>query len=332
MHHSVSATSLSVLVVLLALSFLAGQGHAQVLFEDDFEACSCALRLACQDSTHWDTWSSSPCDTIEDPCVTNIVAFSGVNSVWIRQGNDLIHPIPAYTDGKYRISFRLLIPSGFTASWGQLAEFVSPTTTSNFWGFYARFNPSGNGTINADRWDAAGFSFAYDTWMQNALIVDLENDRAEFYFEGELIYSWRWTASSDSTCPLQLSVTDIMGSVYPNTGNSEWYLDDYLLEQLDPSVSVGPKKNAPLEFALRQNFPNPFNPTTTMEYALPHAGHVTLRIYTVLGEEIAELANAPQPAGTFTARWDATGVPSGIYFYRLTAGGFVQTRKMVLMR
>ena len=126
MHHSVSATSLSVLVVLLALSFLAGQGHAQVLFEDDFEACSCALRLACQDSTHWDTWSSSPCDTIEDPCVTNIVAFSGVNSVWIRQGNDLIHPIPAYTDGKYRISFRLLIPSGFTASWGQLAEFVSP--------------------------------------------------------------------------------------------------------------------------------------------------------------------------------------------------------------
>ena len=88
----------------------------------------------------------------------------------------------------------------------------------------------------------------------------------------------------------------------------------------------------PSDFSLHQNYPNPFNPTTSIEYALPHAGYVSLRVYNVLGEGVATLVDGQQAAGTLKTTWDASHMPSGVYFYRLTAGEYVQTRKMVLMR
>jgi hypothetical protein len=80
------------------------------------------------------------------------------------------------------------------------------------------------------------------------------------------------------------------------------------------------------------NYPNPFNPSTTIEFALPHAGYVTLKVYSVLGEEVATLIAGERAAGSFRATWDASSMPSGVYFYRLTAGEYVQTKKAVLMK
>ena len=97
-------------------------------------------------------------------------------------------------------------------------------------------------------------------------------------------------------------------------------------------VDVESDNSVPAMYSLAQNYPNPFNPTTTIEYALPHAGYATLRIYNVLGEEVATLVEGEQAAGTFKTTWDASDLPSGVYFYRLTAGEYVQTRKMVLMK
>jgi hypothetical protein len=88
----------------------------------------------------------------------------------------------------------------------------------------------------------------------------------------------------------------------------------------------------PSEYSLCQNYPNPFNPSTTIEFALPHSGYVSLKVYNVLGEEVAALLAGDHAAGTFKATWDASGLPSGVYFYRLTAGGYVQTKKAVLTR
>ena len=102
----------------------------------------------------------------------------------------------------------------------------------------------------------------------------------------------------------------------------------------NPLTGIEPSKNKqiPLNFMLIQNYPNPFNPSTSIEYTLAHAGHATLRIHNVLGEEVAILVDGALPAGTFTTTWDASNMPSGVYFYRLTAGEYVQTRKMVLMK
>nr|MBP9084177.1 T9SS type A sorting domain-containing protein [Bacteroidia bacterium] len=88
----------------------------------------------------------------------------------------------------------------------------------------------------------------------------------------------------------------------------------------------------PKEFALMQNYPNPFNPSTTITYHLPKTAKVELKIYDVLGTEIATLANEEKPAGIYHIEFNlASGIrnlASGIFFYQLKAGEFVQTRKM----
>jgi len=96
--------------------------------------------------------------------------------------------------------------------------------------------------------------------------------------------------------------------------------------------AVGEESGQPERPMLHQNYPNPFNPATTIEYTLPHLGHVTLKVYNVLGEIVATLADGDYPAGSFKTTWDASGLPSGVYFYRLSAGAYSATRKAILAK
>ncbi len=106
--------------------------------------------------------------------------------------------------------------------------------------------------------------------------------------------------------------------------------------QLKYDVTVGvDEPNSPLtvqEFSLKQNFPNPFNPTTTIKYQVPVAGNVSIKIYNVLGKEISELVNENKNPGSYEVVFDAAKFPSGVYFYRIKSAGFVQTKKMILLR
>jgi flagellar hook assembly protein FlgD len=89
----------------------------------------------------------------------------------------------------------------------------------------------------------------------------------------------------------------------------------------------------PLKFRLNQNYPNPFNPSTKIEYQIPlREGFVSLKVYDLLGREVATLVNEQKPAGTYTQQWNATSLPSGVYFYRLQAGAFTETKKLILLR
>jgi len=88
----------------------------------------------------------------------------------------------------------------------------------------------------------------------------------------------------------------------------------------------------PREFSLSQNYPNPFNPSTTIQFSLPRSEFVTLKLFNILGEEITALVSKKLSAGTHQAEWDARDLPSGVYFYRLQAGSFTQTRKLLLLR
>ena len=98
-------------------------------------------------------------------------------------------------------------------------------------------------------------------------------------------------------------------------------------------VPVEPTGTAlPKNFALKQNYPNPFNPSTTIEYDLPKTNKVKLVIVDLLGKEIATLVNEKQNAGTYNVVWDASRFPSGVYFYKLEAGDFVQAKRMVLIK
>jgi limonene-1,2-epoxide hydrolase len=89
---------------------------------------------------------------------------------------------------------------------------------------------------------------------------------------------------------------------------------------------------APREYALEQNYPNPFNPVTIVRYQVPSPAHVVLSVYNLLGQKVETLVNGPQSPGYKSVSWDASGVPSGIYYYRLTAGSFMATRSMMVIK
>lgn len=88
----------------------------------------------------------------------------------------------------------------------------------------------------------------------------------------------------------------------------------------------------PTQSRLSQNYPNPFNPSTQINYTIPKASNVTLKIYDILGREIATLVSGKNQPGEHSVSWNALNVPSGVYFYRIIAGDFVQTKKMLLMK
>jgi predicted GH43/DUF377 family glycosyl hydrolase len=97
-------------------------------------------------------------------------------------------------------------------------------------------------------------------------------------------------------------------------------------------LGLGNVKTVPGAFALDQNFPNPFNPSTTIRYDLPTRAHVTLSIYNTLGQQVATLVNESEEAGYHDMRFDASGLASGVYFYRIRAGEYAGTKKLVVLR
>ena len=120
----------------------------------------------------------------------------------------------------------------------------------------------------------------------------------------------------------------------------------YKLEDVDYSgntelhgpVSATPIESAfPLEFRLYPNYPNPFNPFTTISYDLPEEGYVELAVYNMLGEKVATLMQGNQEAGSYRLNWDGTSqsgemVSSGIYFFRIVSGSYCRTNKMIFIR
>jgi hypothetical protein len=114
-----------------------------------------------------------------------------------------------------------------------------------------------------------------------------------------------------------------------------WQLDYYVnnFAVFDPVTAVSPDGTSqPLDFSLSQNYPNPFNPSTSISYQLPVASGVKLTVYDLLGREVSMLVNAKEEAGYHEIPFDGAGLASGVYLYRLTAGSFVQTRKMLVIK
>ena len=88
----------------------------------------------------------------------------------------------------------------------------------------------------------------------------------------------------------------------------------------------------PQQFSLGQNYPNPFNPSTTIKYELPKATRVNLSVFDILGREVSVLVNERMDAGVYEVKFDGSNLASGVYFYRLQAGDFVQSKRLLILK
>jgi len=124
---------------------------------------------------------------------------------------------------------------------------------------------------------------------------------------------------------------------FSNQAGTAVYLPGFAAGVVKVQVSTGINDDLnngllPNEFDLAQNYPNPFNPTTTIEYALPRAGFVSLKVYNVIGQEVATLFEGSKSAGVYRISFDASNQPSGVYFYKLTHQDGAATKKMLLVK
>jgi hypothetical protein len=152
---------------------------------------------------------------------------------------------------------------------------------------------------------------------------------------GALEWSARYNGPGNSSeIPYTIGV-DGSGTVYiaGATEREDFSTKITLIKYSQVTVAVNEDQpEVPISYSLSQNYPNPFNPSTTIRFALPKSGHVELKVYNTLGQEVATLVNEEKTAGTYSAQWNASSVASGVYFYRLKAGEYNETRKLLLMK
>jgi len=150
------------------------------------------------------------------------------------------------------------------------------------------------------------------------------NDSLFYDFEslsGELTLSS--AVSHSGLDSLMIIVTDDSGATATDT----------MLVIITPSTGINEKENLiPTEYTLKQNYPNPFNPSTTIEFSIPKSEFVTLKIYNLLGQEVVTLVSDKLVPDHYKYIWDATNYSSGIYFYKLEAGSFIQVQKLILIK
>jgi hypothetical protein len=172
-------------------------------------------------------------------------------------------------------------------------------------------------------------------------IAYIYSNESSSYGPGEHRYSMEsWTitdfnvAIEDEWFAMGMDSRDNSPTYYINWDGWNQAHVPYLEVVFDHLVSVEFNMGLiiPKDFSLEQNYPNPFNPSTAISYQLPVNGFVTLKVYDVLGNEIATLVNEEKPQGKYEVDFTAKNLPSGIYFYKLQAGNFIETKKMVLMK
>lgn len=167
-----------------------------------------------------------------------------------------------------------------------------------------------------------GYASVYGDVLSNVDVYDPASDS--------------WTKIPDTPFKKAMfGVAVVNGKIYIIGGTTDWS-DSGSKEvwEYDPAISTGVANSAelPAEFVLKQNYPNPFNPTTAIFYTLPRFSEVALTVYDMLGRQVGVLASGTQPVGSYEVSFDATGLPSGVYLYRLQAGDYAIAKRMVVMR
>jgi len=221
-------------------------------------------------------------------------------------------------------------------SWGCAIDTATgATTNADAWLVTKRLVPSVTDSISF--W-ATGGSSSYSDSMQVWIGV-IDSIPSDITVKVSTIY-WPMGSTYGNFSNYKYSLHDYAGQTiwigfrYVSNGNGSSgyavHLDDVFV---GTPIGITPiSTNLPKEYALKQNYPNPFNPTTNINFDLPHAGFVNLIVFNMLGQQVSSLVNQDLKAGSYKVDWNAQDLPSGTYFYKITAGSYVKTNKMILVK
>ena len=229
--------------------------------------------------------------------------------------------------------------TSFFGSEGYLFDAVSGTLVN----FPGEFGRSKLGTRAFIHWDAARVAHGYNIASRQWATVQMEADGLMTEVEDwiGLVPSYHGPTSFGQYYAYN-GLYDCWVPLTPEGGYAGQMVGSRIalvvrttkLYAFDPELLTGitSTEGVPGAWRLEQNYPNPFNPTTVVSYQLPVSSDIRLVVYDLLGREVAVLANERKPAGTYQATFDATGLASGVYVYRLTAGQFVRSMKMTVVK
>ena len=186
-------------------------------------------------------------------------------------------------------------------------------------GFY-KFTPVANEMLNI----SVGMFFGADSAVGISLLSITTAASNWTKFSTPITY---FSSATPDTCIIQFSVS--LGS--PFMAGAVALIDDLSFDGATDVEAIN-SDEIPNDFYLEQNYPNPFNPSTVIRYSIPNSGYVSINIYSVKGEVVATLVGEDLSAGYYEVTFDASRLPSGIYFYRLQTGSFIKSKKMALIK
>ncbi len=215
------------------------QVSEEIIFFDDFESYNVDEQLVCQNPEDWTTWNNLPC-TYQDPYITDSIVWNEIKSIVIVDSNDLVKPIDNYTDGRYRISFKMHVPEGYCGYFNTLQIFDGINSNEGMQVLFVE----GNAHITCPT--ATFFNYTQYSWFENKIIVDLDNDHAKYFYNNQLIEEWQWSHGGSFSGVNQLGGNEFYPWNNFSQGIAKFYIDDYKIEQLEP-VELLPPLNLNLQ-------------------------------------------------------------------------------------
>lgn len=349
--------ALQILFLFLAVSV--STNYAQALFVEDFNYGAGDLLTA-------KGWTVSSGTTNQIATTSPGLTFTGYPSVagnaitLTTTGEDVYKTYPIVSSGSVYLAFLMNVTSAQTGDYfialsPQYFVSSSGTQSSGQTNYYARTHLKSNGTgysigISKSSELSGGYVYGNTVLAFNktyVVVVKHTFNAATADDDAESIYVFGTTIPSTEP-----ATPEVGPHVYSAKGDPT---DFYHITIRQGSTSAAPamkldgiriatswatlltttdveETSIPTKYELNQNYPNPFNPSTVINYQLPEAGNVSLKVYDVLGNEVATLVNEFKQAGVYNAKFANANLSSGIYLYRLQAGNFVSVRRMMLIK
>ena len=266
-----------------------------------------------------------------------LVRNNAVDAEWSNNSQRLV--FQDVTDGSIRTvdlsggSETNIVSAGANPSWSNNGKYIAYSDGNNIWKIKVKESGEPQGSPVQLTSDEAGIVNGQPSWSNNDKTILFHSNRTTGDFD-------IWTVSAIGGSPLLLTGNPVYGDYDPSySKNGKYVAYAGFTLAASPKHSVNNKESAiisenslPTDYLLEQNFPNPFNPSTVIRYALPENANVNLVVYDILGREIAKLVNGEVDAGYHQILFDGSKLSSGIYFYKLTSGAFIKINKMLLIK